>query len=283
MSSGCSRISLAFSLVARRLSVWSTFAGTSREGLLAESNGSDCSEPVDFRLEILDTRLAGVVFHGFEPRDDTLGGDDQQVVHAIADLGGDGRSDPPVDVVEEPAQGRVHDALQFPFGGQFHAQVPEPLTGMVKEALFLLDLQRGLLAQPAFEIVLVLSGGEAPTRMPPDLEEMQLPRPAVPSVLLGEVPEQAQLPCDERANLAGNAVQTVRDVAEVSQRLQQQRHATAVGFSAAGQYHQLQVGWRQQEVLDQFLVRISGLELGIGSAHGDLPASSVGCGADCRK
>ena len=114
--------------------------GNSREGLFAESDGSDRSEPVDFCLEILDTRLAGVVFHGFEPGDDTLGGDDQQVVHAIADLGGDGRSDPPVDVVEEPAQGRVHDALQFAFGGQFHAQVPEPLTGMVKEALSLLDL-----------------------------------------------------------------------------------------------------------------------------------------------
>ena len=31
----------------------------------------------------------------------------------------------------------------------------------------------------------------------------------------------------------------------------------------------------RKEMLDQFLVRISGLELGIGSAHGDLPASSV--------
>jgi hypothetical protein len=112
----------------------------SREGLAAESDGSDCSKPVDFRLEILDTRLAGVMFHGFEPRRDTIGGDDQEVVHANADLGGDGRSDPPVDVSEEPVQGRIHDALQFPFGGQLHAQVPEPLTGIIKEALFLLDL-----------------------------------------------------------------------------------------------------------------------------------------------
>ena len=150
----------------------------------------------------------------FESRDDALGRDARQVVHAIADLGGDGRRDLPMDILEETAQGPVHDAPQFPFGRQFHGRCPEPLTGMVKEALFLLDLQRGLLCAS--------SVGDRPcperwgmrTRMPPDLEVVQLPRPAVPPVLLGEVPEQAQLPCDERANLAGNAVQTVRDVAE---------------------------------------------------------------------
>lgn len=192
----------------------------SGEGLGAEADGSDRSQPVEFGLEVLDARLAGVVLQRFEPRGATLGRDDQQIVHAAADLGGDGLGNPPVDVVEEPAQGRVDDALQLCFDGQFDTEASQSPAGTIEEAFSLLNLPRGLLAQPAFEVVLVLGGGETPTRVPPDREEVQLPRPAVPPVLLGEVPEQAQLPHDERANLVRNAVQTVGDVAEVSQRLQ---------------------------------------------------------------
>jgi hypothetical protein len=49
------------------------------------------------------------------------------------------------------------------------------------------------------------------------------------------------------------------------------RHTATIGVSAAGQ-HRLQVGGVQQEMLNQLLVRVTGLEVGIGSAHGKISA-----------
>ena len=84
------------------------------------------------------------------------------------------------------------------------------------------------------------------------------------------IPQEPQLPGHEGAHFSGNLIQAVGDVAEVRQGLQQQRHAAAVGLATAGQ-DQLQVGWRQQKVLNQLLVAVGRLELGVGAAHGGSP------------
>ena len=54
------------------------------EGFGAKPDGSDRSQSIDLGLEILDARFARVVLQRFEPRGDTIGRDDQQIVHAIA-------------------------------------------------------------------------------------------------------------------------------------------------------------------------------------------------------
>ena len=119
------------------------------------------------------------------------------------------------------------------------------------------------------------TGGEAPARVLPDLKQVLASRAIVPPIRLGDIPQQPQLPGDERADVMGNIVEAVRYVAQVRQGLQQQRHATTIGLSTAGQ-DELQIGRRQEEVLDQFLVGIRRFEVGIGTAHERPPSLTPG-------
>ena len=69
------------------------------------------------------------------------------------------------------------------------------------------------------------------------------------------------------------------------------RHPAAVGFSPAAQA-ELEVGWRQQEVLNEFLVDVGRAEVRVGS-HGGAPrmedtrscsnAEREGLGADSTR
>jgi hypothetical protein len=84
------------------------------------------------------------------------------------------------------------------------------------------------------------------------------------------IPEQAELPGSKGAYFSGNLPQAIGNIAEVCQRLQQQHHAAAVGLATADQ-DQLQVGWRQQEVLHQLVMTVGRLEVGVSAAQGDSP------------
>jgi hypothetical protein len=62
---------------------------------------------------------------------------------------------------------------------------------------------------------------------------MLIPRAANPRILAGKSQSRPSYR-NERANLAGHAIQLLREATEVSQRLQQERHAAAIGVSATG-------------------------------------------------
>jgi hypothetical protein len=175
-----------------------------------------------------------------------------------------------VDVLEKAIECGVHEALQLPFRREFDLEIPTPLTGVLQETLRTVGLERGLPTQPGFEVCLVLRRRKPPARMLPNEEEVLIPRPTVSWIRRGMIPQETQLPGHEGAHFSGNLLQAVGNIAEVRQRLQQQRHAAAVGLATAGQ-DQLQVGWREQEVLNQFLVAVGQLELGVGAAHGGSP------------
>jgi hypothetical protein len=78
------------------------------------------------------------------------------------------------------------------------------------------------------------------------------------------------LPGHKGANLVGNSLQAIGEVAQVRQCLQQQRHAAVLDLATAGQ-DPLEVGWRQQEVLNLLVMAVGPLKVGVGTAHGGSP------------
>jgi hypothetical protein len=87
-----------------------------------------------------------------------------------ADVEWNCRGNPPVNVLEKPAQCGADYALQFAFGRQLHLPVPEPLAGVVKETVCSVRLKRCFPAQPMLEFLFVLSRRKAPVGMLPDQE-----------------------------------------------------------------------------------------------------------------
>jgi hypothetical protein len=157
----------------------------------------------------LDAWSAGGDFQLFERREDPRAGADQQSVDTGAEVGGYGLGNASVDILEKPFQCSIHDALEFPFRGPFHPHVPQPLAGILREALGLLQLTRGFSAQPAFQIILILTCGEAPARVLPELKQVLASRAAVPPIHLGDIssampqrlasPQQVQTSCRSAA------------------------------------------------------------------------------------
>jgi len=73
---------------------------------------------------------------------------------------------------------------------------------------------------------------------------MIIKRAAVPKISLRGIPQQAELPGDECANLLWYLGHWVGHIAQMRDRFQKQRHATTVRVAAARE-HQLQLGRSQ--------------------------------------